>query len=77
MSAVNNPLFSACDTQGCQMLYRQILNRNPAFNVQILAHCRARARDIQRDLPNAALCCIDGFQGEKADEVILALTSRG
>ena len=77
MIGVNNSLLSAGDTKCCQMLYRRILNRNPTSNIQILTYYRAQARDIQRVLPDAAVCCIDGFQGEEADEVILALTSRG
>ena len=77
MHPVNSFLLKAGDTKCCQMLYRQILSRNPNSNVQLLAYYRAQARDIQRVLPNANVCCIDGFQGEEADEVILATTSRG
>ena len=76
MSVVNNSLLSAGDTKCCKMLYHQIRRRNANANVQILTYYRAQARDIQRVLQNAAVCCIDGFQGEEADEVIIALTSR-
>ena len=76
MSEVNNSLLSAGDTKCCKMLYHQIRSRNANANVQVLTYYRAQSRDIQRVLPNAAVCCIDGFQGEEADEVIIALTSR-
>ena len=68
--------FCEEDTRRCIRIYKRYHESNPLLKIQVLTFYQAQRDHVKTMHRNINVCCVDSFQGQEADIVILMTSVR-
>ena len=69
-------LYCKEDTMKCIDIWTSYQGRTPPVTCQVLTFYEAQCQHVKQQGSNINVCCIDSYQGQEADVIILLLTLR-
>ena len=64
------------DTHRCARIYKNYQKNSPHLRCHVLTYYQAQCRNVKDLYPHISVCCVDSFQGQQVDVIILLLTLR-
>ena len=73
---IGRSLYCKEDTKSCIDIWKSYQQRVPPVTCQVLTFYEAQCQHVKRQGGNINVCCIDSYQGQEAEVIILLLTIR-
>ena len=64
------------DTHRCARIYKNYKTNSLHFKCHVLTYYEAQCRNVKDLYPHISVCCVDSFQGQEVDVIILLPTLR-
>ena len=74
METIGTSRFCREQSKRCSRIYSKYQTTLPPFTIQVLTYYEAQCKHIKKEYPKMNVCCVDSYQGQEADVVILLLS---
>ena len=64
------------DTNRCARIFNRYKTNSPHFKCHVLTYYEAQCRHVKHLYPHIPVCCVDSYQGQEVDVIILLLSLR-